>query len=196
MLHSFTSGISSPRFSNRHAAEGTFPFPWIGVPLLIGVVSGCAIGLYAALPPALSADFAYSGFFQAFWHVGCFAISALLLASSIFGFAFIPALSALRGFLLGCNVAAAFQAQGLRGMLFSLFSFGIPALLGLPAFLLACSDFAGFSLRLFRCFSRGEFRPPSLQGAVLRHVLIVLILSLTETLYLMFLLPLAFEAFS
>ena len=196
MFHSSVS--DSPFFPGfrRGAGEGMFPLPLIGVPLLIGILLGSVLGLFGTISSELSVDMTVAGFFPALMRAGCFLIAALLLATSFLGFALIPALSALRGFLLGCGVAAAFQTQGLRGLLLAFFSFGIPALFGLPAFLLASSDSAECSRRLLRCFSRGEVRPPASGGDIPRHILLVALLCLTEALYTAFLLPLILGAFS
>ena len=192
-----SAGDSSARLMHPGLRSSVSPFPLLALPLLLGLVSGSFIGLFSSVSSeaapfldsfnsgALSGDF-----FAALLHALRFVLLALLFSTSFAGVFVLPVLSALRGFLLGCSVAAAFHAEAFRGLLLAFFSFGIPALLGLPAFLVASEDGAALSLLLLRFLTRGERRISGRGGDVPKHVLIVLLLCLVQALYSRFLLPL------
>ena len=189
-----SAGDSSARLMHLGLRSSVSLFPLLALPLLLGLVSGSFIGLFSSETAPFLDSFnsgALSGdFFAALLHALRFVLLALLFSTSFAGVFVLPVLSALRGFLLGCSVAAAFHAEAFRGLLLAFFSFGIPALLGLPAFLVASEDGAALSLLLLRFLTRGERRISGRGGDVPKHVLIVLLLCLVQALYSRFLLPL------
>ena len=177
-------------------SDGAIPFPLVSLPLLIGLLFGSVVGLFSVLPSEFSSFFSVFpdgalsvGFPDALWHSSRLILISLLLATSFIGFLFIPALSAFHGFLLGSSVAGSFQTDGLHGLLVAAFTVGLPALLGLTAFLLASSDAAACSIRLLRCFSRGENRPFVSPERFPRHLSAVFLLCFFEAFYSAFLLP-------
>ena len=184
--------------AQHRLTERLFPQPWIALPLLLGLLLGSVMGLFASQPAGIVSSFAFDfaggGFLYWLWIGSRFVIAALLLATTFLGFALLPGLSALYGFLFGWGVAAAFRADGFSGLLTAAVSLGIPALLSLPAFLLAASDGANCSLQLLRCFTRGERPIPDGQGAFLRHIALIVFLCFAEALYCAFLLPILRDA--
>lgn len=196
MFHRFhTAGALSNRTLDLFH-DGQIPFPLVSVPLLVGLMFGSIIGLFSSVPADFCTVFSFFpedgfsvGFSEALWRSSLFVIISLLLASSFLGFVFLPALSAVRGFLLGFGVAVSFQTEGLRGLLLALLTFGFPALLGLSAFLLVSSYCAACSIQLLRCFSRGENRPLEKPFLFPRRIAVVFFLCFLEALYSAFLLP-------
>ena len=196
MFHLLNSvGVLSHR-AKAHFPDGAIPFPLVSLPLLIGLFFGAVVGLFSALPSEFAsfasvfpADGLSVGFPVALWRSSRWIVISLLFATSFIGFLFVPALSAVYGFLLGSSVALTFQTDGLHGLLLACFSVGLPALLGLSAFLLVSSDAAACSIRLLRCFSRGENRPFERPDRFPRHLLAVFLLCFFEAFYSAFLLP-------
>ncbi len=193
MFHRFHYAVTLSRRAKALFPAGAIPFPLVSLPLLIGLFCGSVVGLFSVLPSEFLNFFAAkllsAGFLEALWFSSRFVLLSLLFATSFIGFLFIPALSALHGFLLGSGVAVSFQADGLHGLLLACFSAGLPSLLGLPAFLLVSSDASACSIQLLRCFSRGENRPFERPERFPCHLLAVFLLCLFEAFYFAFLLP-------
>ena len=192
MFHRFRAFSGVSRGVEGRLSGGLIPVPWISFPMLLGVFSGAVFGLYSVFPTGSLP----AGLPEALWHSCRFVLAALLLATSFLGFVFVPVLSAFRGFLLGCGVAAAFQAESFHGLLLAFFSCGIPALFGLSAFLPAASGAMACSRQLLRCFSRGETRPPEISEDFPRQLLAIAVLCLAEAVYTAFLLPAILGRFS
>ena len=64
-----------------------------------------------------------------------YPLAVLFLGTSVLGVALIPALSAVRGFLLSFSVAAVVRLYGTHGIMVALSMFGTSALITIPCFI-------------------------------------------------------------
>ena len=171
-------------------------FPVIAIPLCLGILAGTCIGMFSTIPDAFSSVLgllqdktADRNLIYAAAHSFRFVLSVLILSFTLYGVLLIPALSMLRGFLLGCSVAAMFQSGSFRGLLLAALSIGIPAILGIPAFILVSMDSFCISTSLFRLFFKNQRGNTEQKAAFAAHMMILTALIAAEVMYSSFLLP-------
>ncbi len=171
-------------------------FPVIAIPLCAGILIGACIGTFSTIPDAFSSVLSFlqdkstdQSLIYAAAHSFRFVLSVLILAFTLYGVVLIPTLSMLRGFLLGCSVAAMFQGGGFRGLMLAALSLGIPAILGIPAFLLAAMDSFCISASLLRLFFKNQRGSMELRAALVPRMIKVIALVAAEAVYLSYLLP-------
>ena len=168
--------------------------PFLAIPFLLGTVCGSVVGSFGMqqTTDAVSTDLASllsvnSAASSVAWHSVQFLTASLLLATSILGVLLLPALAAVRAYMLSCAVAAMLRIPSDSSVLFALVLLGIPAFLSLPAFLLLTQDALAFSRRLARP-GHAPLRLFSIQS-FLQRAGIVLIFCVAEFSYRRFLLP-------
>ena len=202
MLQNLT--VSGARFPMQDLREGNAgkAFPLIALPLLLGVVVGCCIGTFSSLPEEfasltelLQESSGEIDGFPASLRSFRLVFLSILLAFTLYGVVLIPPLSLLRGFLLGCSVAAVFQAESFRGLALCALTIGLPALLNIPAFLLAATDAFRISSRLLRLLFRNRRENALPRFLLMSHALLLAAFFAVETMYICFLLPLLLRAF-
>ncbi len=171
-------------------------FPAIAIPLCAGILIGACIGTFSTIPDAFSSVLSFlqdkstdQSLIYAAAHSFRFVLSVLILAFTLYGVVLIPTLSMLRGFLLGCSVAAMFQGGGFRGLLLAALSIGIPAVLGIPAFLLASMDSFFISSSLMKLFFKTQRGFMAQKTALASHMMILIFLAAAEVVYSSYLLP-------
>ena len=171
-------------------------FPVIAIPLCAGILIGTLIGMFSTIPDAFSSVLGFlqdkssdQNLLYAAAHSLRFVLSVLFLAFTLYGVVLIPAISMLRGFLLGCSVAAMFQAGSFRGLLLAALSIGIPAALGIPAFLLASMDSFRISSSLVKPFFKNQWGSMEQKTALASHLMILIFLIAAEVFYSSYLLP-------
>ena len=171
-------------------------FPLLALFLLVGLLSGSIVGVFSVFPSGVSealesliGNGEATGFFDTLLHSYLYLFPVLFLSLTLYGAILIPPLAAVRTFLLGCAVAAAFRAEGYPGLLIAVFMFGIPAIFGIPAFFLCSMDGTFLSSYLFKLFlRRSGVRMPEV-SALLRHAAAVVMLTVLESLYTCYLMP-------
>ena len=196
MFH-FLSSDALPFRQARSAFFDEVPrFVFIAVSMLSGLVVGSLIGLFSELPDSVAAAMrsftppeASADLFSVLARCLYFPLCAVILSSSILGVILLPALAALRGFVLGCSVSAAIQSAFLKGLGIAGLTVGIPTLISLPAFMLICSDGVSFSSSLLRYGMKREPPRHSNSSFAFSHFLYGLTLILLESLYTCYLLP-------
>ena len=178
-------------FSDPFSSRGFRLHPLIAAAFLLGIVSGCVIGLFSDPPQSLplfssliASDTVSSSFSEALWHSSRFILIALLFAAGIPGLALIPLLSAFRGFAFACCIAS-LMPTSIRDCFLSFLSFGVPALFEIPAFLIAETDGFAFSLRLI---SRQKL-PSGLLIPLMRRLLCIPAVCFADAAYICFVLP-------
>ena len=200
MLHLSLSRSDASGVGTTWAPDALKFFRAVAIPLLVGIVLGSLIGQFSSAPSELVSlsDFrevdapAFETLLE-IWRCVRFPLAAVLLSTSFLGIVLIPALSAYRGFLLGCSVAAAFQSRLFQGLLLSALTIGVPGILGLPAFLFAASDSACVSDALLR-FVRMQPYPLSNRSVICAHAALIVLLCAAEFLYSCLLLPVLLQA--
>lgn len=106
---------------------------------------------------------------QALWNCCIFHIALIFLAGSVWGSALVPALTAVRAYVL-TSAAAAVAAVVPGGPQMALLTVGIPALITVPCFFILASDCVVSSRRLAAASSgRSAPVPPA---PLLRHCLL------------------------
>ena len=198
-LISFRSLFGKPDVAEGKPAR---VFPLIAVPLLVGILFGACVGLFSLVPKefvsflsVLQDQASDCGLLHTALRSFRFILFSFFLAFTLYGVILLPPLSFLRGFLLGCSVAAVFQAEGLHGLLLAALSIGIPALLGIPAFLLASVDAFRISSSLLCLFFRNRRGSPARAPAQIAQMLLPILFCAVETIYSCFLLPVLLRAF-
>ena len=109
------------------------------------------------------------GYWQALWNCSLFLIVLVFLAGCIWGSALIPALTAVRGYVL-TSAAMAVAVSDPGGGALAWLSVGIPAMITVPCFFILAADCAVCSRRLA---AAGSGRPAPVPPApLLRHCLL------------------------
>ncbi len=164
----------------------------VSFPFLLGLVSGTCVGLFSDASSAFLSTLDYlfsrsetSSFFVSLFVSFRFILLAWFFSTSILGIFFLPLLSAFRAFCFGCCIAALIQSLTLSAFLTAVITFGFPMLLELPAFLLSVSDAFEISDKLLFDTRRFGFLEPPL----LRHLLFIVFICLSDSAYCHFLMP-------
>ena len=198
-LNSFHSLIVKP-----DAAEGKSSkvFPLIAVPLLLGIIFGACVGMFSLVPKefasllsVLQDQASDGGLLQTALRSFRLILISFFLAFTLYGVILLPPLSFLRGFLLGCSVAAVFQSEGLHGLLLAALSIGIPAIFGVPAFILSSVNAFRISSSLLCLFFRNRRGGFAQDPVLVSQMLLAVLLCVFETIYSCFLLPVLLRAF-
>ena len=111
-----------------------------------GAIFGSLVGAFSLTEdiPAIVSGYTLKtmpGGVYAFLNGSKFHIFALICATSTLGVATIPALVAVRGYLLSCTAAAIYVGYpGGKGLLINAVVIGLPALITLPCLIIMASD--------------------------------------------------------
>ena len=119
-----------------------------------------ALGLVSANMRAESA-----GLIPALWSCGKFHFLVLLASTSLLGVIAVPALSAVRGYLISCGAAALISGYPDRGFLIVLAIMGLPGIFSVPSFFMLSSQAMQSSVRLISS-AAGRVRTKSSGSAV------------------------------
>ncbi len=198
-LNSFHSLFGKP-----DPAEGKSSkvFPLIAVPLLLGIIFGACVGMFSLVPKefasllsVLQDQASDGGLLQTALRSFRLILISFFLAFTLYGVILLPPLSFLRGFLLGCSVAAVFQAEELHGLLLAALPIGIPAIFGVPAFILSSVNAFRISSSLLCLFFRNRRGGLAQDPALVSQMLLAVLPCVFETIYSCFLLPVLLRAF-
>ena len=123
---------------------------------LLGSVFGALVGAFSDAEgiPRMIQRYVHpeaSGisFIGVLWNTSWYHLLAIFLGSSVFGFALLPALSALRGYLMTVTVASIITSIPGSGILLTLVYLGFPAMLSIPCFFVLSTDAFAASRRLY-----------------------------------------------
>ena len=156
----------------------------VAVCFLIGGVSGCLLGVYAAEAGAEEVsrylcDFlalvrAREGFWTApsvLWNRGRWLLCCGIFGLSAAGVVILPVLFGLRGFLLAFGVSCFVRTFGAAGLLPAALLYGVPAILWGPGFLLL----GALCLRRSSyCLRKDEYREGACKGGYASGILFAL----------------------
>lgn len=147
-----------PKHLDGSALSGT-GFVFIVVFFLAGAAIGSFAGSFLEAPilfrPELQeTDSMLGEYIELFWDNSRFHLAAVFLSTTFLGIVLLPALSAVRGYLIGCTASAIMAAYPETGFLLSLVTLGIPLLVCLPCFLILSSDSFLYSARIMS-YTRG-----------------------------------------
>lgn len=159
--------------------------------VLAGALAGCYLspaGASALLPAGAAAGSSPDTLWEAVWEAGRFFLLLLVLSTSLLGVLLTPAAVVLRGYLLGCSVAALYAALAWEGLLRAALVSGIPALCSVPCFLALSEDAIQSARGLF--LLRLGRRPEPLCPAMRAHLALAAVLTLALGCYSRWLLPL------
>ncbi|MGE4486030.1 MAG: hypothetical protein AB7C97_13070 [Oscillospiraceae bacterium] len=120
--------------------------------------AGALPQFFSSISSVIGTQYAVN-FLSVFKTVLLFPLVAVFLAYTIFGFLLIPALSAIKGFLLSFSVAYAARILGSEGILTICCMFAISELFVLPCFFVFASRSCVTSLSLFRTSLGAGGRP-------------------------------------
>ena len=145
--------------------------PLLFVSFVVGAVLGSLTGTWqftvsAAEQVLLGNGNIYeaSGFWALLFFCSKYHIAVLLLATSLLGAVLIPAVFALRGFVLSCTAASIASIYPDSGLVLTAVILGLPSLLTVPSlFILGNSSFR-FSAGLLSLYDRRPAAPSSDSG--------------------------------
>jgi len=134
---------------------------------LLGAAAGAFVGSFAgdtAFVPAVwtGGAFGTSDYIKLFWDNIRFHLAAVFFATTFLGVFLLPALSALRGYFIGCTASA--LICGGAGFFSPFLILGLPLLVCLPCFFIMATDAFHFSSCVLAS-SRGNIagsKPPRL----------------------------------
>lgn len=143
-----------------------------------GAIIGAFVGAFSiteAIPALVAGHFAYAGtarsLAEILWNCGKFHLFSLLCASSLLGVAAIPAIAAVRGYLIACTAAAIYACYPDNGLLINFIVLGLPALISLPCLFIIASDSLTESGRLC-AMALGSPAKTQKKVPIIRHSLI------------------------
>lgn len=146
----FYSGVGLARNSN---ASGFF---FLSALFLLGAVVGAFVGSFSSETIVFDTQVKSTlwDFLGLFWENSRFHLAAVLLSTSFLGVMLLPALSAFRGYLIGCTASAILSSYASGGFLLVVVSIGIPLLVCLPCFFVLSNDAFLHSVRLMSLYRR------------------------------------------
>lgn len=151
------------RRSNELTGGEGIPRPTSLFVLAIFFLGGAVLGsLLGASEAAVSENvqlsgesiYGYSTYFGLLLSCSKYHLAVLLFSTSILGFAAIPAIMAVRGFVLSCTVASVALSYPGHGAALALIVLGLPSLFTVPALFILGGSGTAFSVRLLDLLRR------------------------------------------
>jgi len=128
----------------------------------LGAFVGSFAGANSAAVVGAMESYGDIGYIKLLWDNVRFHLIAIFLATTFLGVVLLPALSALRGYFIGCTASVLLCGGG--GVMHAVVVLGFPLLICLPCFFVLTTDAFQFSTRTLAFIRRaGESgRPPKL----------------------------------
>ena len=154
--------------------SGSFARRLLAVCFIAGSVFGVLVGSFSPIEgiPGVVDSYIFReassvSFVSAWWGMAWYHLLAAFLGASAFGLVLLPALAALRGYLISIAAASIMLSVPEHGDLTVILHLAIPALFSIPCFFILLEDAFAFSGRLYSLLT--GLRKPVTGTSFVRH---------------------------